>query len=81
MTNEDGQPIPEKPLKFLDGFFLGVAEFTFEDGLTYLGLVLEDLDVRYFMPFWVEPNEHIHRKFTEAFKRFDTKYSNIGLRD
>lgn len=81
MTNENGNAIPEKPTKFLEGFYLGVGEFTLEDGTTFLGLVMEDLDVRYFLPFWKEPNEHLRIKFTEAFKRFDEKYSNIGLRD
>lgn len=81
MTNENGNPIPEKETKFLDGFYLGVAEYQVEGGDNFLGLVMEDLDVRYFMPFWREPNDHLRQKFTEAFKRFDEKYSNIGLRD
>jgi len=81
MTNEAGQPIPVKPVRFLDGYYLGVAEFQLEGGANYLGLVMEDLDVRYFLPFWESPDERIRERFTEAFRKFDEKFSNIGLRD
>lgn len=42
---------------------------------------MEDLDGKFFMPFWENPTKEIRVRFTEAFKMFDEEYSNVGLRD
>lgn len=71
----------DKPIRFMDAVYLGVAEYKLENGRKFIGLVMEDLDTTYFMPFWENPTKEVRVRFTEAFKMFDKEYSNVGLRD
>lgn len=73
--------MPDKAVKFMEACYLGVAEYELKNGRKFLGLVMEDLDQKYFLPFWENPTQEIRVRFTEAFKMFDTEYSNVGLRD
>lgn len=71
----------DKPVQFMEACYLGVAEYELTNGRKFLGLVMEDLDKRYFLPFWENPSQEIRIRFTEAFKMFDKEYSNVGLID
>ena len=71
----------DKQVQFMDSCYLGVAEYTLPNGRNFLGLVMEDLDKKYFMPFWENPTKEIRVRFTEAFKMFDKEYSNVGIID
>lgn len=77
MTDET----PQKEVVFLDGFLLSIGMYEYPDGDSYIGLVMEDIDKKYFLPFIKQPSPEASVAFRKAFRKFDRKYSNIGSRE